>query len=228
MTASTNITRKAQPHTTEPSARRGRPPLDPEVRRRHLLGVAERLFAAGGYSDTTLEAVGKAAGMTKRSIYELIGDKGELFCAVCNHSHANIGEIRLDLPVSDQSLRSNLLALAHKLADHALDDRTIAIERTLVAEHMRFPTLIKDIDASSRNALNVKIAGVFSELIGFGMIGQVDTYKATEIFFDLVVGNLGFRKALGFDEVHPSDADVEERVDIFIEGFLRRHGLRHA
>jgi TetR/AcrR family transcriptional repressor of mexJK operon len=226
MTASTNSKRETPPPSPEPSARRGRPPLDPDIRRRHLLDIAARLFADRGYAETTLDAVGKSAGMTKRSIYELIGDKAALFCAVCNHSHASIGEIRLDLPVSGRSLRSNLLELAHKLVDHALDDRTIAVERTVVVEYSRFPALIKDINGTARDALNVKIAGVFSELISLGMIGPVDSFKATEIFFDLVVGNLGFRKTLGFEEDHPSDADVEERVDIFVEGFLRRHGLR--
>ena len=190
--------------------------------------MATQLFAERGYSETTVEAVGKAAGMTKRTIYELFGDKAALFCAVCNHSHANIEEIRLDLPVSGRSLRSNLLELAHKLVDHALDDRTISVERTVVVEQMRFPSLIKDINAGARNALNVKIAGVFTELISLRMIGRVDAYKATEIFFDLVVGNLGFRKTLGFDEVRPGDEDIEERVDIFIEGFLRRHGLQRT
>jgi TetR/AcrR family transcriptional repressor of mexJK operon len=225
MTTTTTSKRDAQISPPEPGPRRGRPPRDPAVRRNHLLGVAAQLFAERGYSETTVEAVGKAAGMTKRSIYELVGDKAALFGAVCNHSHAGIGEIRLDLPISGRSLRSNLLELAHKLVDHALDDHTIAVERTVVVEYMRFPDLIQQINGNARNALNAKIAGVFSELIGLEMIAPVDAYKSTELFFDLVVGNFGFRKTLGFEEAHPSDADIAERVDIFIEGFLRRHGL---
>lgn len=215
----------AHPITSEPERRRGRPPLDPEVRRQRIISVASDLFIRLGYADTTVEAVGKAAGVTKRTIYELVGDKAALFRAVCDHCHASIKEMRLDLPISSDSLRESLINLAYRLMDHALADETISVERAVVLEQVRFPDLMKDVMGNSRGQLNRKISAFFDELIARGMIGPVDTFKTTEIFFDVVVGNFGFRKTLGFDEPAPAREDIDERVDIFIDGHLRRHGL---
>jgi len=211
-----------------PAGRRGRPPLDPEARRQRIIAVASDLFTRGGYADTTVEAVGKAAGVTKRTIYELVGDKAALFRAVCNHCHVSVKDMRIDLPISTTNLRATLLELAQALLEHALDDGTIAVERAMVVEQMRFPDLMSSLMGSTRVLLNDKIAAFFDGLMERGMIGQVDAFKTTEIFFDVVVGNSGFRKALGFDEQAPSAEDIAERVDIFIEGHLRRHGLVEA
>lgn len=209
-------------------SRRGRPPLDPETRRQRIIAVAADLFVRLGYSETTVEAVGKAAGVTKRTIYELVGDKAALFRAVCTHCHASVKAMRIDLPISDASLRESLIDLAHRLLEHALADDTIAVERAVVLEQVRFPDLMNSVMGTSRSELNGKIAAFFDELVKRGMIGAIDTFKTTEIFFDVVVGNFGFRKALGFEEPAPTQADIEERVTIFIEGHLRRHGLPRA
>lgn len=209
----------------KPTARRGRPPLDPEARRQRIIAVASELFIRHGYPETTVEAIGKAAGVTKRTIYELVGDKAALFGAVSAHCHASIKEMRLDFAITGTSLRTTLLDLAHALIEHALSDETIALERAAVLQQMRFPLLMSNLMALTRVDLNGKIAAFFDGLMERGMIGKVDAFKTTEIFFDVVVGNAGFRKALGFDEPAPGREDIEERVDIFIEGHLRRHGL---
>lgn len=205
-----------------PRPRRGRPRLDPVVRRKRILDVGTRLFTTYGFQETTVEAVGKAAGVTKRTIYELIGDKEELFRAVCEHCHANVGETPLDLPISSTSLKANLSELARLLIEHALMPETIAIERTVIAEQMRFPDLVRTVNDATRLALNRKLAIVFEGLAEQGLCETVDSFEAGDIFFDLVVGNIGFRRLLGFDEPPPSQAATDERIAIFIDGYLRR------
>jgi len=217
----------ATPAASRParSGRRGRPPLDTEVRRNRILDAASKLFIANGFTDTTVEAVCRAAGVTKRTMYELVGDKTALFRAVCSHCHHNIGEIRLDLPISNESLRANLNALALLLIEHSLAHDTVAIERMVIIEHARFPDLLRDANRTTRIDLNAKLAVVFDKLVELGMIAPVDSFQASEIFFDIVVGNLGFRKTLGFEEALPTREETELRVEIFIEGYLRRNGL---
>lgn len=48
-----------------------------------ILAVATELFIANGFEKTTVEVVGKAVGVIKRTIYDHIGDKDTLFHAVC-------------------------------------------------------------------------------------------------------------------------------------------------
>jgi len=203
--------------------RRGRPPLDPEVRRKRILEVASEMFTTNGYLDTTVEAVSKAAGVTKRTIYELVGDKTDLFRAVVNHRNAGIGDIRLDLPVSGESLRNNLIKLAQDLLDYALSEDTLAVERMIMIEHTRFPELIGEINEANRQGLNKTISVVFDKLSAMGMISNVSSFDSTELFFDVVVGNRGFRKILGYEDDPPTSAEIEERVDVFLQGYVMRH-----
>src|ERR1700678_3579487 len=62
--------------------RPGRGPRD--VRRRQVLRLGEALFAERGYSRTSMDELARCAGVTKPVIYELIGNKEQLFRACMN------------------------------------------------------------------------------------------------------------------------------------------------
>lgn len=63
--------------------KRGRP-LDPErvlLKREHILKAAAACFGADGYSNTDVNLVARAAGITKGTIYHYFGSKEDLFLA---------------------------------------------------------------------------------------------------------------------------------------------------
>ena len=61
----------------------GRPTRAESARRlEHLLEVATALFLGSGYGATTIEAVARASGVAKKTIYRRFGDKSALFGAV--------------------------------------------------------------------------------------------------------------------------------------------------
>ena len=53
--------------------------LGPERRRPQVLDAALKLFLKGGYDGTSMEAVAKAAGVTKPVVYACFSSKDELF-----------------------------------------------------------------------------------------------------------------------------------------------------
>lgn len=53
-----------------------------EVVEAHLLDVAARQFASGGYRQTTLEEIAQHAGLSKASMYHYFENKQELLCKI--------------------------------------------------------------------------------------------------------------------------------------------------
>jgi AcrR family transcriptional regulator len=56
--------------------------LGPERRRPQVLDAALELFLDGGYEGTSMDAVARAAGVTKPVVYACFASKGELFRAL--------------------------------------------------------------------------------------------------------------------------------------------------
>lgn len=200
--------------------RRGRPPLGEEVQRPRILDAASKVFAARRYDGTSLEAVAREAGVTKRTIYEVVGDKEALFRAVCNYSSASVASVTFPHAEPGAPAEDVLFTLARTLLDHALDPSKIALSRMIMLESMRFPDLASEVLEVGRAHMNRRIIAVFDEMKSNGIGVIPDPPFAADIFYDIVVGNLGFRATLGFAEADDTDDRLLRRLRIFIAGYL--------
>jgi TetR/AcrR family transcriptional regulator, mexJK operon transcriptional repressor len=194
---------------------RGRPPKKREPRRRRILEVARELFISCGYSEATLEAIAKNAGVNKRTIYELVGDKEQLFREVCREN-STIGELNFSDTIDPTSLRNSLIAFGRRLLELSLADSTQALERTVISEARRFPELIEEIVTSNYLEANREVSTYLDRLQGLGMIRLDPKQNPSELFFDLIVGQLALRKFLGHRSVDPGRAYLADRVDLFL------------
>jgi TetR/AcrR family transcriptional repressor of mexJK operon len=217
-----------QPAATRP---RGRPPLsaaDLADRRGRIVDVAARLFFSNGFADTTLEAVGREAGFTKRTIYELIGDKNALIRAACAILRVQGPKFAFDIPIDGRSIHEILKDMAHQLIDHALNEELIALQRAVMIESDRSPEIVGEVITDGKKVLDRAIADIFTSLAERGMIRPADFIRAGGLFYDLAVGARGFRAAMGSPSEAATDADLEERVDLFVHGYLNRTGHRQS
>src|SRR5688572_29004750 len=57
-----------------------------------LLATARRLFARDGYTATSVEAIVRAAGMTKGAFFHHFSDKADVFAAVYEEEERKLGE----------------------------------------------------------------------------------------------------------------------------------------
>src|SRR5258705_1293380 len=80
--------------------RRGRAAhLGPERRRPLVLDVAFELFLEHGYDGTSMDAVARAAGVTKPVVYDCFASKEELFTALLRRAETRVlGQIAAALP----------------------------------------------------------------------------------------------------------------------------------
>lgn len=199
---------------------RGRPPKEREPRRRRIIAAAADLFIAQGYSETTLEAVAKNVGMNKRAIYELVGDKEQLFRAVCLDM-STIDELSFSDTIDKTNLRGSLFALGKRVIAHGLSDRIVGMERAVIAESRKFPELIEEIVSSDFREGNKRVAQCLEHLQKLGLLERRDLTLSSELFFDIVVGQFVTKRILGHRS-NPDDDYIALRVDLFLNcyGYL--------
>ena len=202
------------------------PPSDVAERRRKILDAASRMFFSVGFTETTLEAIGREAGVPKRTIYELIGDKSVLFQEACNNLRIQGPTFQFDIKLTGRTLPDILTDMARKLVTHSLRRDLIALERAVMIESTRNPEMVAEVVEKAKVGFINTLGGIFAEMIRLGLIKPVDIARAADIFYDLAVGARGFRAALGHPEGVPSDDEIEERMNIFRFGFLERSPSR--
>jgi len=85
---------------SDPTQRRGRAAhLGPERRRPLVLDAAFEPFLEHGYDGTSMEAVARAAGVTKPVVYDCFASKEELFTALLRREETRVlGQIAAALP----------------------------------------------------------------------------------------------------------------------------------
>lgn len=203
-----------------PPARRGRPRLSREVQRRRVLDAAVRVFMDLGFKEASLDAIAREAGVTKRTIYELVGDKSALFCAVCSESAVSVTHHRFPRLINGMGLEGGLYALAESLIAYALEPQLVAFSRMIMAESTRFPDLVRGGLESGRDQMHRGIIAMFEDLERARLANVPNHRGAAELFYDIVVGNHGYRAALGFGEQSMPAAVLRQRLRVFIKGYV--------
>jgi TetR/AcrR family transcriptional regulator, mexJK operon transcriptional repressor len=184
-----------------------------------ILEVATELFLAQGYGLTTIEALARRAGISKRTFYHRFVDKSVLFGAVV---HRIVEAIRPPpgIPLLEgATLHEVLRRLAGLILHAALSPPAIALHRLIVAESARFPELARAANAqgASHEAI-VLVSGLLArEIENVDFDAPAREFAALQ-FLQLVV-TVPQRRALGFDSPM-SPAELEAWADSSVRLFL--------
>ncbi len=210
----------------KPVARRqgGRPPrLLAEQIREQILEVATPLFLTEGYGATSIEAVAKRAGMSKRTLYSRFRDKPELFGAVV---HRLVERLRPANASPEQffegaSIEAILQRLAQVILRAALSPAALALQRVILAEATRFPELAAAVnqEGTRREAIK-RIAALLEGERVAGRLSLSSAEFAAEQFLHMVVAGPQ-RRALGLGKpMIESELDAwgRDAVDLFLNG----------
>ena len=128
-----------------PKRPRGRPQLrsDDETRRL-ILEAATRIFLAQGFGGTSMEAVAQAAGVSKKTIYRFVDTKEHLLEAVIDaRSQALRSPIGQDAGPDPAAAKQALRQFLQELTRLVLSEETVALNRLVYAESLRFPEMAK-------------------------------------------------------------------------------------
>lgn len=218
------VTAEAQTHEhVRPRRHGGRPSRSESAQLSdRILDVAADLFLKDGFGTTSIEAVARGAGISKRTFYHRFGGKEALFEAVVRRL------VERWTPPFDAALLAGpgLDEALHRAAEHMLDTALtregLALHRMMIAEAPRFPGLARILNEIGAAAGTERIARRLQQSEAAGEIRPVDTRFAAEQFITMVVTGPR-RHALGLG-TPLNAAELRRWIDGTVELFL--HGLR--
>ncbi len=160
-----------------------------------ILAAATTAFLADGYAATTIEAIARACGVAKRTIYARWSGKPALFRAVVGQLMGRWLSDAGDWEEVDD-LETALNDAATRVLTIALTPEAIALNRLLIAESARFPELPEMMHQAGAAEGTARIAALLDRAIAQGRLPPRDTAFAAEQFLHLILAGPQ-RRALG-------------------------------
>jgi AcrR family transcriptional regulator len=193
-----------------------------------ILDVATALFLGDGFGATSIEAVAKRAGISKRTFYHRFRGKEEVFEAVVRRLIERwappFDAAMLDAP----SLAEALRRAAEYMLAVALTPEALALHRIVIAEAQRFPGLARIMHELGAATGIERFAGHFEQLIASGELRPIDPRFAAEQFILMLVSGPR-RRALGLGAPLGAVALrdwIDHSVALFLDGCRRHQGER--
>jgi len=194
-----------------------------------LLDAAQSVFIAQGYARATMDAIARAAGASRKTIYARYTGKDEILAAVFGRLLQGTVPAEPRPPqaaaVEPGDARAVLLRRGRALAAAATAPVTAGLNRLISAESHQFPEVAR---------LAVRLQGLavddvrrtLERLVDEGRLpGLADSLRAAQIFVEMAVGVQRRNALLGLPmSRRESDALVAAAVDIFLDGCAARGG----
>ncbi|WP_176787867.1 TetR/AcrR family transcriptional regulator [Roseospirillum parvum] len=168
--------------------RRGRPPLDPGQREALILDALEKLVATKGLKAATMDAVARAAGMSKRTLYAIHDSRAALFTAWVRRVRASL--VRpLPAEAHDLPLKERLHLLLRREVRARISERRLAVLRAMIAEAPEAQQVAQAFLREGAGTARAMIAEELARAMARGEIVPLDPQAASEVLFDMVYHN---------------------------------------
>lgn len=190
-------------------------------KRQAIIAAARRQFYLEGYGATTVDAIGRDAGIGKATIYKHFGSKEALFSAVvAQENRHGLDDVQTTL-LGAGSLKQRLTRAGFILLDLLTAPEFIASYRMVMSEATRLPT-IATLYYGGAEQLHAVLSECFQSLVASADLRQHSAERSAEHFVGLVRGDLQLRALLGM-----TPPTLKERADIVssgVEVFLAAYG----
>lgn len=198
------------------------PRLEDSPKRTQIMDAAAALFIAQGYGAVSMDAIARAAAVSKATLYAYFRSKDALFATIIREAcQSNLTFGAFETHGSDT--RAALLELGGRMLRFLLEDRALAIHRVVMAESVRFPELGRAFyDNGPRTS-----CGLFAEWLRAqaeaGRLRLTNPLRAAEQFFGMLKGSAWGRAALGVPPP-PDEAEIDATVTSAVDAFLSAYG----
>ena len=188
-----------------------------EKRKVRVIQVATELFVGHGFAATSLVDIAREAGVATRTLYEHFGDKEAIFREVI---FARDAEATLPAPTlaDEDTLFTALRRAGHYSYAVTYRERSIGLMRLMIAESKRFPDFMKSVGTSIFARFRRDFEKLFQSMEAADLIPAGDHARSAELFADLMLGAHPIMTYTNWNAEPPTEADVDERVNLFILG----------
>jgi TetR/AcrR family transcriptional regulator, mexJK operon transcriptional repressor len=205
--------------------------MEPGGKAEAILAGAERAFLAGGFGAVSMDAIARAAGVSKATVYAHFAGKEALFGAVVAHlTERRFHGFSVEA-LDPRDIAPSLTTIASRFLDLVLSEEAIALNRIIIGEITRFPVLGEVFWAAGPARTRVQIEAFLRRCGEIGSLAVPDPRLAAEQFIALARGEIHLRSLLRLEE--PGDpaapeAAVASTVATFLRAFapLPKNGSR--
>ncbi len=195
-----------------------------EIERRDtLLSAAEHVFLAKGYVATTMADIARAAGMSKKTIYQIFASKNKLFDALMMD---RLAVPRMPADDGSRPPEAVLRAVLLDLARFALSPKQIALTRLILAAIASTPEVgcvlkarCVQVESAMQNWLALQASR--------GVFDIPDVPSAAAMLFGIAFGDFHWHLLLELGAA-PTEAELAARIERAIAVFMRAFAPRQA
>jgi len=207
------------------TTRRGRP-TQAEAKKLHqkLRKAAVATFVKYGYDGTTMEAIARAAGITRRTLYARYPDKRAVFADVIPWALTRRTEREESYDLDDGDLRSSLVAVGRAGLARAIDPDIVRLTRIAMSESARFPEFAISAHSMTWSGRHRQVMDLLRRHHEAGTI-EVEDLEFTAGHFIAMIEHLPARLAdFGvYRSAEEEERHLQHAVDLFLRGVLRRN-----
>lgn len=185
----------------------------------HLLAVGRREFLAHGYQRTSVEGIGKAAGVSKQTIYRHFSDKSEILRAIVEQVSSMFMDTAAIPPTAHDALEA-IASCAAPVRASFLDGEAIGLFRLGISLAGQFQELSAALNRQFAASL-APISDRMARLAQGGMIEIDDPLSAAAQLGGLAVE--GSRYLMGQPAPAPTSFGLYNTAiaDLYLNGFTR-------
>lgn len=194
------------------------------AKRAAILDAAQDCFLDHGYANTSMDMVAARASVSKATIYAHFASKDVLFGAIirrrCEDQSRGLGAVS----PGDADTRTALTAIARHLTGMLMAPEVVEIYRLVVAESPRHPDLAQVYYEQGPARGKQAITDALAQLSARGELAVPDPWKATDLFINMLRGEVFHRILLGLP---PSDRlTLDDTIAEAVEVMMRAYGVR--
>lgn len=207
----------AKPLTESRSARK----------RRAILDAATQVFLAEGFAGASMDAIARAAGVSKPTVYNHFADKQELFEQIVNDLVAVITQPFYEQIVNlsdDGDLAQRLRELGGLLLKGVMQPTNLRLRRLVIGEASRFPDLGRAYERQGPGRALAAWTTAFKRLADEGLLRLQDPALAAAHFQALVLTTPLNHAMLTGDDRPPGATQLKRHTDSAVNVFLAAYG----
>lgn len=205
---------------------------DPRITRSRaaIMTTATELFITRGYAGTNLDDLAAAARVSKKTVYNVVGDKERLFREVVLQALDRAEEYSLRTAAELDAITEvepGLRDASVRLARIVLGGSVIRLRRLLISEVQRFPEFAQEYYGRGPGLVMDTLAGCLRRLGEKGLLSVPDPEMAAEHLAFLIMG-AGIDRALfrPHGAEIPATAEIDARVHAGVDAFLAAYRPR--
>ena len=225
-------TRSMVPSGTESMTGRTKNPQATETTgenstRARILEAAFSAFMERGYAQTGTLEIATRAGVSKRDLYALVGNKQQILASCIQHRAKRL-QVPVDLPEPrDRSTLTEVLTtFGTQLLRETTDPTVIAVFRLAIAEAVHTPEVAQTLHAQARAGARAALTQIMARAEAAGLLQGRPPEMAAQ-FSALLWGDVMVERLLGVAEP-PSARELARRAHAAAEALMQLYAAADA